>query len=60
MTPSTSARIKCALVFILFMVFSIGPIPVASSIGLYVSLFRPRWFKTLVDTLYADLDDRNL
>lgn len=57
MTPSTVARIKTAIVFIVFILFSIGPIPIASSIGLYVVIFRPRWFKQLVETIYADLKD---
>lgn len=51
---SSLARIKCALVFIVFMIFSIGPIPVTSTIGLLVVIFRPAWFKKLVDNIYAD------
>lgn len=51
---SSLARIKCALVFIVFMIFSIGPIPVTSTIGLLVVIFRPAWFKNLVDNIYAD------
>jgi len=51
---SSFARIKCGLVFIVLMVFSVGPIPITSSIGLYVVIFRPNWFKRLVDTVYAD------
>jgi len=50
-TVSSWARIKCAIVFIVFMVFSVGPIPITSTIGLLVVLFRPAWFKTLVDKL---------
>lgn len=53
---SSLARIKCALVFIVFMAFSIGPIPVTSTIGLLVVIFRPAWFKKLVDDIYADKD----
>ena len=47
-----SARIKCALVLILFMLIPI--IPVTGSIGLYVLIFRPIWFKKLVDNVYAN------
>jgi hypothetical protein len=54
---STWARIKCAIVFIVFMIFSIGPIPVTSAIGLFVVIFRPTWFKRLVDKIYADKND---
>lgn len=51
---SSLARIKCAIVFVIFMIFSIGPIPVTSTIGLLVVIFRPAWFKKLVDDVYAD------
>ncbi|MDT4288065.1 hypothetical protein RO575_00670 [Methylomonas sp. MO1] len=54
MHPTSLTRIKCAIVFIVFMLFSIGPIPITSSIGLYVVIFRPRWFKELVDKIYND------
>ena len=53
---SSWARIKCAIVFIVFMIFSIGPVPVTSTIGLFVVIFRPNWFKKLVLTIYADKD----
>lgn len=56
-TVSSWARIKCAIVFIIFMIFSIGPIPVTSTIGLLVVIFRPSWFKKLVDDIYADKSD---
>jgi len=51
---SSWARIKCAIVFIVLMIFSIGPGPVTSTIGLFVVIFRPDWFKKLVLTIYAD------
>jgi len=51
---SSRARIKCAIVFIVLMIFSIGPVPVTSTIGLFVVIFRPNWFKKLVLTIYAD------
>ena len=53
---SNWARIKCAIVFIVLMIFSIGPVPVTSTIGLFVVIFRPNWFKKLVLTIYADKD----
>ena len=53
---SSRARIKCAIVFIVLMIFSIGPVPVTSTIGLFVVIFRPNWFKKLVLTIYADKD----
>jgi type III secretory pathway component EscS len=48
------ARVKTILVLILFSVIGIGPIPVTSTIGLLVVLFRPRWFKDLVERIYAE------
>jgi type III secretory pathway component EscS len=55
-TVSSWVRIKCAIVFIVFMIFSVGPIPITSTIGLLVVIFRPIWFKTLVDNIYSDKD----
>ncbi len=54
---SSWVRIKCAVVFIVFMIFSVSPIPITSTIGLLVVIFRPRWFKKLVDKIYADKND---
>lgn len=56
-TTSNWLRIKCAIVFILFMIFSVSPIPITSTIGLLVIIFRPQWFKKLVDNIYADKHD---
>ncbi|MCQ8117374.1 hypothetical protein [Methylomonas rosea] len=57
MNPTSLTRIQCAIAFIVFMLFSIGPIPITSSIGLYVVIFRPRWFKELVDKIYTGKAD---
>ncbi len=54
MKASTTTRLKCAAVFLLFMIFSVGPIPITSTLGLYVVIFRPRWFKELVARIYVD------
>ena len=54
MNVSTQTRIKCAAVLIIFMIVSIGPIPITSTIGLYVVIVRPAWFKKLVDKIYWD------
>jgi len=56
-TASYWLRIKCAIVLIIFMIFSISPIPITSTIGLLVVIFRPHWFKKLVDNIYADKQD---
>ncbi|MGY6275541.1 hypothetical protein [Methylomonas sp. MgM2] len=54
MNHSTWVRIQCAIVLLIFMVASLGPIPITSSICFYVVIFRPRWFKALIDSIYAD------
>ena len=56
MTRSSLSRLKSGLVLLLFMVFSVSPIPITSAIGLWVVIFRPQWFKHLVDSIYGDLD----
>ncbi|MDO9212411.1 MAG: hypothetical protein Q7U23_01095 [Methylococcales bacterium] len=56
-TTSNWLRIKCAIVLIIFMIFSVSPIPITSTIGLFVVIFRPHWFKKLVDNIYADKQD---
>jgi len=52
---SVIARLKCALVLLLFMSLSIIPmLPITSTLGLFIVIFRPLWFKKLVDKVYAD------
>ena len=53
---SIFARIKCAIVLIIFMMIPLFPI--TSTIGLFIVIFRPIWFKKLVDKVYADKSDR--
>jgi len=53
---SIFARIKCAIVLIIFMLIPLFPI--TSTIGLYIVIFRPIWFKKFVDNVYADKNDR--
>jgi hypothetical protein len=50
-TISILVRIKCALVFIILMLI---PLPITSTTGLFIAIFRPIWFKKLVDNVYAD------
>jgi len=54
MKVSTRARINCALILLIFMIASIGPLPITSTVGLYVVIVRPTWFKKLVDDIYLD------
>jgi hypothetical protein len=52
---SVVARIKCALVLLVLMSSSIIPmLPITSTLGLFIVIFRPLWFKKLVDNVYAD------
>jgi type III secretory pathway component EscS len=53
---SLMTRIKCALVLIIFMLIPV--IPITGTIGLFILIFRPIWFRKLVDKVYADKDDR--
>jgi len=52
---SIVARIKCALVLIIFSLIPI--LPVTGTIGLFIVIFRPIWFKKLVENVYADKND---
>jgi hypothetical protein len=52
---SVVARIKCAVMLLVFMSLSIIPmLPITSTLGLFIVIFRPLWFKKLVDKVYAD------
>ena len=48
------ARIKCAFVLIILTMAGLGPLPITSVIGLFIVIFRPQWFKNLVDSIYAE------
>jgi hypothetical protein len=54
MKTSTRARIKCAVVLTAFTVLGVGPIPLTSTLGLFLVIFLPAWFKKLIDDLYTD------
>ncbi len=54
---SIGARIKCALVLIIFMLIPI--LPITGTVGLFIVIFRPIWFKKLVDNVYADKNDHS-
>jgi len=36
------------------MLVGLGPIPVTSTIGLLIVVFRPKWFKRVVDRVYGE------
>lgn len=52
MNTSTTTRLKCGLALLFISILSIGPIPITSTLGAFVALFRPRWFDTLVKHIY--------
>jgi hypothetical protein len=52
---SLSTRVKCFLALSVLMVVDILPVPVAGSIGMYVAVLRPMWFRDLVDRIYGGL-----
>lgn len=45
-------RILTLLALLFILVTDLGPIPTASLICLYAVIFRPPWFKSLVDEIY--------
>ena len=47
-----AVEIKCLLTLLFLFVIDIGPIPFTAAIGLFVVIFKPRWFIKTVDTLY--------
>jgi hypothetical protein len=38
------------------MILDIGTLPITASIALFVVMFRPRWFKVMVDRVYSGKD----
>lgn len=51
-----ATRIKCVFILLLLMILDIGPIPITAGMGLFIVLFRPVWFKSLIDTIYSGKD----
>lgn len=47
-------RAKTLFVLILLTILGLGPLPLTSVIGIYIVIFRPRWFKDLVLGLYDE------
>lgn len=47
------SRVKCVFALLLLMLIDIGPVPVTALIGLFIILFRPAWFKDLIDQIYS-------
>lgn len=51
-----ATRIKCVFTLLLLMILDISPIPITASIALLIVMFRPRWFKVVVDRMYSGKD----
>jgi hypothetical protein len=49
-----SSQIKCLAVFSLFAIIGFGPVSPGCLIGMYVVALRPRWFRTLIENMYAN------
>ncbi len=54
--PPFMVRLLTILVLLIMVVFSFTPVPGTTLIMLYVVLFRPRWFKRLVDLIYEEAE----
>ncbi len=52
---TNGVRLKCLLSLILLFILDIAPVPVAGSIGLYVVIMRPDWFRQLVEDIYGGI-----
>jgi hypothetical protein len=46
-------RLKCFFILLLLMIADVVPIPILGLICMFILLFRPPWFKELVDIIYA-------
>jgi len=44
--------VGCILVLLVLIVLHVIPLPILELLILYVMIFRPPWFKNLVDHLY--------
>jgi|APLak6261659120_1056016.scaffolds.fasta_scaffold53512_1 MFS superfamily sulfate permease-like transporter len=46
-------RLKCFFALLLLMIADTLPIPILGLICMFILLFRPPWFKELVDNIYG-------
>lgn len=44
--------VSCFLILLVLIVLHVIPLPILEIVILYVMIFRPTWFKSLVDQLY--------
>jgi hypothetical protein len=45
-------RLKWFIILLLMFLLDFSPIPASASVFVYVFIFKPRWFKDIVDRLY--------
>ena len=51
--PEVTRR-RCTMTIISMMIVDLGPIPLTIPVGLYIVRRRPKWFRNLIERLYAD------
>ncbi len=51
--PPLAWRLKWFLVLIFMMIIDLGPIPFSATLLMFVFIFRPIWFRTVIDKLYT-------
>jgi hypothetical protein len=52
-TKSFFWKLKWLVIILLMFALDFSPVPVSASVFLYVFLFKPLWFKEVIDRLYA-------
>lgn len=51
---SEKTKRKCTYTIISMMIVDLGPVPLTIPVGLYIVRRRPKWFRNVVNRLYAD------
>lgn len=46
---------KCSITIICMMLVDLGPIPLTIPVGIYIVRRRPKWFRNVIQRLYADI-----
>jgi hypothetical protein len=44
--------VACIIVLLILIVLHVIPLPILEGTMLYIMIYRPRWFKNLVDQIY--------
>ena len=51
---STSRLLICILFLLALIVLHVIPLPILEVLMLYIMVFRPPWFKNLIDQIYRN------